>query len=272
MDTVADAPPGFGDSQFLAAPSASSASTLKDPNAKDGSSLASGGSAAYAGPLPGAAPARDDRQRWQVRGVIATWPGAQPLPGPCAGLPAAPGLGRACPWSTGRVRACCFSASQVVQMRKAVNWAMVIITFFFVSVGVFGYLVGACFHAFQALCLCLCTCTCAADPWPWPRSPQAFGDVPCGTGGNVLTCYSSPRWLLIAANTMVGWIHRRSLGLGWPCGGMRTTPRLGAPPPSGWLAPLPLCPPQPRSIVPVPLPLQVLIHIFPAYQARRCCQ
>ncbi|EFN53996.1 hypothetical protein CHLNCDRAFT_53357 [Chlorella variabilis] len=138
MDTVADAPPGFGDSQFLAAPSASSASTLKDPNAKDGSSLASGGSAAYAGPLPGAAPARDDRQRWQV-----------------------------------------------VQMRKAVNWAMVIITFFFVSVGVFGYL--------------------------------AFGDVPCGTGGNVLTCYSSPRWLLIAANTMVysqpvfffveGWIR-----------------------------------------------------------------
>jgi amino acid permease len=56
-------------------------------------------------------------------------------------------------------------------MRKAVTVAMSVITFFFLSIGVMGYL--------------------------------AFGNPPCGEGGNILTCFDNPRWLLIATNFMV---------------------------------------------------------------------
>jgi hypothetical protein len=86
-------------------------------------------------------------------------------------------------------------------MRKAVTVAMSVITFFFLSIGVMGYL--------------------------------AFGNPPCGQGGNILTCFDDPRWLLIATNFMV-LIHifpayqvgaASVLGVAvWQCGGVRHKP------------------------------------------------
>lgn len=60
---------------------------------------------------------------------------------------------------------------QVREMQKAIWVSMIIITFFFMSVACFGYL--------------------------------AFGNTPCGTSGNILTCFDSPAWLVLAANIMV---------------------------------------------------------------------